>query len=84
MDDWGNLLKGSVQVVAEMAAIGLGLSKEDFTLRGTPAGPHLLAPTGSDLNEFGQVGTVLAGKKCRVRPTRQQPFRRKRGLIGWK
>lgn len=24
-------------------------------------GPHLLAPTGSDFNRFGTLGTVLAG-----------------------
>lgn len=27
-------------------------------------GPHLLAPTGSDFNRFGKLGTVLAGYVC--------------------
>lgn len=26
-----------------------------------PQGPHLLAPTGSDLHRYGQEGTVFAG-----------------------
>ena len=61
MDRWGHLLKDTVHILAEMLAIGLGMKVNDFTSRGSSFGPHLLAPTGSDLKEFGKVGTVLAG-----------------------
>jgi isopenicillin N synthase-like dioxygenase len=42
-----------------MAAIGMGLSEDTFTSRMT-GGPHLLAPTGSDLQKY-DVGTTFAG-----------------------
>jgi hypothetical protein len=50
---------GAVKSVAEMAALGMGLEVNTFTdsLNG---GPHLLAPTGSDL-EKNSVGAVFAG-----------------------
>jgi heme A synthase len=60
MDDWGSKLLGAVQAVAGMAAVGFGLPADAFTSRMT-LGPHLLAPTGSDLEQHGQQGTVLAG-----------------------
>ncbi|KAJ1656739.1 hypothetical protein IWQ61_003742 [Dispira simplex] len=60
MDDWGNLLHRSGLLVSEMAAMGFGLPRDTFTNL-TQGGPHLLAPTGSDLEKYGQVGTVLAG-----------------------
>jgi len=59
MDRWGNKLLAAVQVVAEMAAIGMGIEKDAFTKR-MVGGSQLLAPTGSDLHKHG-VGTVLAG-----------------------
>ncbi len=45
--------------VAEMAALGLGLKKDTFTKR-MEKGPHLLAPTGSDLTRY-KKGTIFAG-----------------------
>lgn len=60
MDDWGSKLLGAVQAVAAMAALGFGLPADAFTSR-MELGPHLLAPTGSDLQQHGQQGTVLAG-----------------------
>ncbi|KAF2319433.1 hypothetical protein GH714_015786 [Hevea brasiliensis] len=48
------------RAVAEMAAIGFGLPKDAFTSI-MKQGPHLLAPTGSDLGCYGQEGTVFAG-----------------------
>ena len=42
-----------------MAAIGLGLNKDAFTSR-MGGGPHLLAPTGSDLQKY-DIGTTFAG-----------------------
>jgi hypothetical protein len=60
MDDWGSKLLGAVQAVAAMAAVGFGLPADAFTSR-MALGPHLLAPTGSDLEQHGKPGTVLAG-----------------------
>jgi hypothetical protein len=60
MNSWGGKLLDAVEIVAQMLAVGLGL---DVSLLNGLAehGPHLLAPTGSDLNIYGKVGTVLAG-----------------------
>ncbi|XP_050386093.1 uncharacterized protein LOC126802494 [Argentina anserina] len=60
MDSWGCKMISALQAVAEMAAIGFGLPKEAFTSL-MQQGPHLLAPTGSDLRRYGQEGTVFAG-----------------------
>jgi hypothetical protein len=62
MDDWGSKLLGAVEAVAAMAAVGFGLPADAFTSR-MALGPHLLAPTGSDLQQHGDKGTVLAGAK---------------------
>eukprot|EP01114_Cavostelium_apophysatum_P006747 TRINITY_DN1819_c0_g1_i1.p1 TRINITY_DN1819_c0_g1~~TRINITY_DN1819_c0_g1_i1.p1 ORF type:complete len:348 (-),score=59.63 TRINITY_DN1819_c0_g1_i1:60-1103(-) len=60
MDKWGSLMMQSVQTVAEMTAVGLGLPVNTFTdlLNG---GPHLLAPTGSDLGRNHELDTIFAG-----------------------
>lgn len=60
MDTWGNKLLGTAFTIAEMAAVGFGLEKDAFTKRMTN-GPHLLAPTGSDLAKYNNLNTVLAG-----------------------
>lgn len=60
MDEWGNLMLNAVYVAAEMLARGFKLPKDAFTQR-MKFGPHLLAPTGTDLDEFGRLGAVLAG-----------------------
>lgn len=62
MDGWGNKLVNSLFTVADMLALGLDL--EPGCLREKMAmGPHLLAPTGSDLSEISgeSVGSALAG-----------------------
>ena len=46
-------------LAAEMAAIGMGLDKDVFTTR-MKQGPHLLAPTASDIMKY-DVGTAFAG-----------------------
>ena len=51
---------GAVATVAETAARGFGLPPDAFTSRMHQA-PHLLAPTGADLEEHGQLGAVYAG-----------------------
>lgn len=43
-----------------MAAVGLGLAPTALTFL-MSGGPHLLAPTGSDLRRHAAVGSVLAG-----------------------
>ncbi|KAH7544767.1 hypothetical protein FEM48_Zijuj01G0021200 [Ziziphus jujuba var. spinosa] len=60
MDSWGYKMISAIEAVAEMAAIGFGLPKDAFTSL-MKQGPHLLAPTGSDLQRYGKEGTVFAG-----------------------
>ncbi|MBA0825725.1 hypothetical protein Goarm_010646, partial [Gossypium armourianum] len=60
MDSWGYKMISAIEAVAEMAAIGFGLPKDAFTSL-MKQGPHLLAPTGSDLKRYGQEGTIFAG-----------------------
>jgi len=59
LDTWGYKLLDAAFTLAEMLAIGLGLQKDAFTNL-MINGPHLLAPTASDLNRHG-LGTILAG-----------------------
>ena len=58
MDKWGYTMVNSVFVAAEMAAIGMGLDKDTFTSK-MNMGPHLLAPTASDLLKY-DVGANFA------------------------
>ncbi|KAI0470790.1 Clavaminate synthase-like protein [Xylariaceae sp. FL0804] len=60
MEKWGSSMKAAVSGLAEMAAVGLGLPAETFSDAGR-YGPHLLAPTASDLSKYGAPGTILAG-----------------------
>mmetsp|Transcript_14508 Transcript_14508/g.14609 ORF Transcript_14508/g.14609 Transcript_14508/m.14609 type:complete len:358 (+) Transcript_14508:71-1144(+) len=61
MDMWGNKMLSSLLSLSEMVAIGFSLPIQSFTSL-MSVGPHLLAPTGSDLSgPFGVLGTVLAG-----------------------
>ncbi|KAH9951028.1 Clavaminate synthase-like protein [Amylocystis lapponica] len=60
MNKWGQSMKDAVEGLAEMAAIGLGLRRETFRNAGR-YGPHLLAPTASDLVKYSQKDTILAG-----------------------
>lgn len=59
MNTWGYKMLNGCEVVAQMAAIGLGLKENSLLDRMKFAG-HLLAPTGSDLGKF-RVGDVFAG-----------------------
>jgi hypothetical protein len=52
MDSWGDHMLSALQSFAEMAAIGFNLPPTAFTSR-MECGPHLLAPTGSDLKKYG-------------------------------
>ncbi|OCH94747.1 Clavaminate synthase-like protein [Obba rivulosa] len=60
MEKWGSSMKNAVEELAEMCAIGLGLPRETFREAGK-YGPHLLAPTASDLVKYGSKDTILAG-----------------------
>jgi len=60
MNMWGNKMLDALLTIAEMAAVGFNIPKDSFTSL-MADGPHLLAPTGSDFNKYGQLNTVLAG-----------------------
>jgi len=60
MDKWGHLMLQSITTVAEMVAVGLGLPNNTF-LDMLYQGPHLLAPTGSDLGTYNNLKTIFAG-----------------------
>ncbi|KAI0896312.1 Clavaminate synthase-like protein [Annulohypoxylon nitens] len=60
METWGKSMKSAVSGLAEMAAVGMGLPASTFTDAGR-YGPHLLAPTASDLEKYGVKDTILAG-----------------------
>lgn len=60
MNRWGEKMTSALFTLAEMAAVGFGMSPDSFTSR-MKYGPHLLAPTGSDLRKYGDLGTTLAG-----------------------
>jgi len=60
MNQWGNAMKIAVADLADMVAIGLDLPAETFRQAGL-YGPHLLAPTASDLVKYGKKDTILAG-----------------------
>jgi len=59
MNTWGSLILGAIETVAAMAAIGFKLEPNTFT-KLLECGPHLLGPTGSDLDKFGKLNTVFA------------------------
>ena len=60
LDAWGGKMLAAVETAAEMLARGLGLEPDALTRR-MRRGPHLLAPTGSDLGGATARGAVLAG-----------------------
>lgn len=62
MDGWGYKLLNALYSTAEMLALGLDLPRHSLREKMT-LGPHLLAPTGSDLTEINEqsVGHTLAG-----------------------
>ncbi|CAJ0909456.1 12997_t:CDS:10 [Entrophospora sp. SA101] len=60
MNQWGKQLHQAVVDVVEMTSVGFGMAA-NYLPDLTKKGPHLLAPTGSDLNKYGKLGTILAG-----------------------
>lgn len=60
MDKWGNDLLQSVLDITEAISYGLSLP-QDYLRNKMEYGPHLLAPTGTDLDKYGAKDTVMAG-----------------------
>eukprot|EP01111_Echinosteliopsis_oligospora_P000152 TRINITY_DN1013_c0_g1_i2.p1 TRINITY_DN1013_c0_g1~~TRINITY_DN1013_c0_g1_i2.p1 ORF type:complete len:290 (+),score=88.46 TRINITY_DN1013_c0_g1_i2:282-1151(+) len=60
MNKWGEQMLRAITTVAEMIAVAIGLPKDALTNL-MHKGPHLLAPTGSDLAAFGKLDTIFAG-----------------------
>jgi len=60
MDNWGKKLLGAGVTLAEMAAVGFKLPRDTFK-KLIQSGPHLLAPTASDLEKYGSLHQILAG-----------------------
>eukprot|EP00026_Physarum_polycephalum_P009311 Phypoly_transcript_09430.p1 GENE.Phypoly_transcript_09430~~Phypoly_transcript_09430.p1 ORF type:complete len:350 (+),score=80.57 Phypoly_transcript_09430:101-1150(+) len=60
LNKWGDLMLNSVSTVARMIAVGIGLPVDTLTDL-MHQGPHLLAPTGSDLSKFNTLDTIFAG-----------------------
>jgi len=60
MDGWGNSMLNAIYTVSSMLAVGFGWPINTITDR-LKYGPHLLAPTGSDLIKYGNLGDILAG-----------------------
>lgn len=60
METWGTLIIETVRTASQMAALGFGLDKDVF-VKLMENGPHLLAPTGSDLKKHGKKNTAFAG-----------------------
>lgn len=60
MDAWGGKTLGALMAVAEMLALGFDLPRSTFADL-MHNGPHLLAPTGSDLSTHNEVDTIFAG-----------------------
>mmetsp|Transcript_30526 Transcript_30526/g.58781 ORF Transcript_30526/g.58781 Transcript_30526/m.58781 type:complete len:354 (+) Transcript_30526:217-1278(+) len=60
MNQWGSMMISTVELVAEMAAIGFDLPHDSFTSRMKKA-PHLLAPTGTDLGKHHKPNQIFAG-----------------------
>jgi hypothetical protein len=57
MNSWGGRMLNALEVAAEMSATGFGLPSDAFT-KLMDGGPHLLAPTGTDLGKYGAQFTV--------------------------
>eukprot|EP01092_Planopodium_desertum_P008784 TRINITY_DN3752_c0_g1_i2.p1 TRINITY_DN3752_c0_g1~~TRINITY_DN3752_c0_g1_i2.p1 ORF type:complete len:410 (+),score=15.36 TRINITY_DN3752_c0_g1_i2:732-1961(+) len=60
MDQWGTLMLQALGTVSQMLALGLSLPEDTFTSK-MKYGPHLLAPTGSDLSGDLVKENIFAG-----------------------
>lgn len=60
-DAWNEQAINVMMTVSRMAAVGFGLKDKEAFASLLQGGPHLFAPTGSNLLLHGAPGTVLAG-----------------------
>jgi len=60
MNGWGTAMLDAISTASSMLAIGLGWPANTITDK-LIYGPHLLAPTASNLIKFGNKGDILAG-----------------------
>ncbi|KJE88723.1 hypothetical protein CAOG_00318 [Capsaspora owczarzaki ATCC 30864] len=60
MNKWGSLMMDAVTSLSEMVAVGFDMPSDIFT-KLAKNGPHLLAPTGSDLARYHEKNTIFAG-----------------------
>lgn len=61
MDSWGSKMMACVRTVSEMAAVGFGL-RDRYVLRDRlEFGPHLLAPTATDVSRHHATNEIYAG-----------------------
>lgn len=54
MEAWGTQIKQAVEGVTALLGVGLGVGDE--LTKAAIYGPHLLAPTATDLEKYGKVG----------------------------
>ena len=66
MDAWGAKMLCALEATTELLAVGLGLDRH-LLRELMREGPHLLAPTGSNLAQYSQPGTIFAGWHTDVR-----------------
>ena len=60
MNTWGNDLLQSVLDISEAISHGLHLP-DNYLKNKMKYGPHLLAPTGTNLDKYGKENTIMAG-----------------------
>lgn len=60
-DEWGTGLLNAARTIAKGISIGYNLKDENYFVSRMIDAPHLLAPTATDLNKFGEYGTIIAG-----------------------
>lgn len=82
MDAWGEKLVATAETVAEMAALGFGLSRDAFAAK-MKAAPHLLAPTGSDLAGLGSAPAEAAAPAEKKPRMKGQPVSQGTVLAGF-
>lgn len=83
MNQWGQMMHHASTTLLEMLAIGLGLPPNTFTSYGE-LGPHLLAPTASDLSKYAIKDTIFAGYHYDLNFVSTHGKSRFPGLYVWK
>ena len=63
MEEWGAQIKQAVEGVTALLGVGLGVGDE--LTKAATYGPHLLAPTATDLGKYGKVGESKLSHRMR-------------------